>query len=130
MSTITATATRVGVYLIEDQEYYRSPLGDAEVVADEHAHFADGTWSAYLLMTVVECPHCGQLYTTDSLGGVVVDTTTLVDSVVWADDPSLGRTADDDYLTGQIRELIQAEQDSPTPPAVWVPLNPPAQLVR
>jgi hypothetical protein len=122
MPSTTATPTRVGVYIAHDQDYYHSRLGDPDVIADERSHIANGSWSAYVLMTVVECPHCGRLFITDSLGGVVVDTTTLAGSVVWDDDPSLGQ-ADVDYLSWQIHGLIQIERAHPTPPAGWVPLH-------
>ncbi|KPM50254.1 hypothetical protein ACG83_41280 [Frankia sp. R43] len=120
MTAPTAAPPRVGVHIAEDIDYYAAPVGDEEIVAEERRHFADGTWSAYLLCTVVECPHCGHHYTTDALGGVVVDTTSLVDAIVWADDPSLADA--DDYLHEQIRDLIDTEQANPTPPTEWVPL--------
>jgi hypothetical protein len=121
MPTVTETPTRIGIHIAEDCDYYLSPIGDAEIVADERAHFADGTWTPYLLTTVVECAHCGHRYTTDSLGGVVAETTSLVDSIVWADDPSLA-DADADYLRAQIRDLIHAEQTTRTAPDYWVAL--------
>ncbi len=120
MTAPTAAPSRVGVHIAEDLDYYAAPLGDPEIVAEERGHFADGTWTAYLLCTVVECPHCGHRHTTDALGGVVVDTTSLVGSIVWADDPRLADT--DDYLHEQIRDLIHTEQTNPTPPTEWVPL--------
>jgi hypothetical protein len=120
MTAPTAAPPRVGVHIAEDLDYYASPVGDPEIVAEERRHFADGTWTAYLLCTVVECPHCGRRYTTDVLGGVAVDTTSLVDSIVRADDPQLADA--EDCLSVQIRDLIHTEQANPTPPTEWVPL--------
>jgi len=113
-------ATRVGVHIAEDSDYYLSPLGDEEIVVEERARFAAGRWTPYLLTTVVECPHCGHRYATDTLGGVVADTTSLLDSIVWADDPTLADATD--YLHAQIRDLIDTEQAAPTPPTSWIPL--------
>jgi len=120
MPAPTATPSRVGVHIAEDSDYYASPIGDPEIITKERRHFADGTWTAYQLCTVVECPHCGQHAMTDALGGVVVDTTPLVDTIVWAGDPALTDT--DDYLSERIRELIETEQANPTPPTEWMPL--------
>jgi hypothetical protein len=114
-ASICAAPVRVGVRITEDHAYYRSPIGESEILAEEHAHFTNGTWAAYQLTTVVECPHCGHRYGTDVLGGQVVEKTSLVDSIVWADDPWLAADSDD-YLAASIRSVIGIEQDNPTPP--------------
>ncbi len=113
---------RIGVYIDDDHDYYLSPIGDPDVIAEERARFADGTWAAYLLMTVVECPHCERRYSTDVLGGVVVEPTALAGSIVWADDVFLRENAAD-YLAMQVRDLIAAEREQPTPAVAWMPLT-------
>jgi hypothetical protein len=121
LGVLADPTVRIGVYIDDDHDYYLSPIGDLDVITEERAHFADGTWSAYQLVTVVECPYCDHRYSTEVLGGVVVETTALAGSIVWANDPSLRDNAAD-YLTMQIRDLIAAEREDPTPAAAWLPL--------
>ncbi|WP_261569151.1 hypothetical protein [Frankia gtarii] len=121
LGVLADPTVRTGVYIDDDHDYYLSPVGNLNVITEERAHFADGTWAAYRLTTVVECPHCDHRYSTDVLGGVVVETTALAGSVVWADDGFLrGNPAD--YLAMQIRDLIAQEREDPTPATAWLPL--------
>jgi len=112
---------RIGVYIDDDHDYYLCPVTDLHVIGEERAHFADGTWSAYVLTTVVECPQTGRRYRTDVLGGVVVDTTGRAGSIVWADDLFL-RENPSDFLARQVRDLIDQEREDPTPSTAWLPL--------
>lgn len=121
LGVLADPTVRIGVYIDDDHDYYLSPAGDLDVITEEQAHFADGTWSAYLLTTVVECPHCDHRYSTDVLGGVVAETTTLAGSIVWADDLFL-RENPADYLAMQIRDLVAQEREEPTPAMAWLPL--------
>jgi hypothetical protein len=121
LDVLADPTVRIGVYLDDDHDYYRSPVGDLDVITGERARFADGTWSAYVLVTVVECPHCDRRYSTDVLGGVVAESSALAGSIVWADDPFL-RDNPADYLAMLIRDLIAEEREDPTPVAAWLPL--------
>ncbi len=121
LDVLADPTVRIGVYIDDDHDYYLSPLGDLGVIVEERAHFADGTWSAYVLTTVVQCPHCGRWSGTDAVGGVVVETTALAGSIVGADDPYL-RESPSDYLAMYIRDLIAQEREDPSPVADWMPL--------
>jgi hypothetical protein len=122
LGVLADPVVRIGVYIDDDHDYYLSPVGDLDVITEERAHFADGTWAAYQLTTVVACPHCDRRYSTDVLGGVVVETTALAGSIVWADDVFL-RENPADYLAMQIRDLIEQEREEPTPAVAWLPLT-------
>ncbi|KPM56973.1 hypothetical protein ACG83_03940 [Frankia sp. R43] len=121
LGVLADPTVRIGVYIDDDHDYYLSPVGDLDVITEERDRFADGTWAAYVLTIVVECPHCDRRYSTDVLGGVVVETSAWAGSIVWSDDPFL-RENPADYLTMQIRELIAQERDAPTPVSAWLPL--------
>ncbi|MCM3883142.1 hypothetical protein [Frankia sp. R82] len=121
LGVLADPVVRIGVYIDDDHDYYLPPDGDLNVTVEEREHFANGTWSAYALITVVECPHCDRRYRTDVLGGVVAETTGLAGSIVWADDLFL-REHPADYLARQIRDLIAQEREDPTPATARLPL--------
>ncbi|KLL09880.1 MULTISPECIES: hypothetical protein [Protofrankia] len=121
LGVLADPVVRIGVYIDDDHDYYLSPAGDLDVIVEERAHFVAGTWAAYQLTTVVQCPHCDRRYATDVLGGVVVETTALAGSIVWADDVFL-RENPAGYLALQIRDLIAAEREDPSPATAWWPL--------
>ncbi|CAO5187599.1 conserved hypothetical protein [Frankia sp. AiPs1] len=122
LGVLADPTARIGVFIDDDFDYYLSQAGDLDVITEEREHFADGTWSAYVLTTVVQCPCCARRYRTDGRGGVVVETTALAGSIVWADDEFL-LTNPADYLAVQIRDLIAQEREDPAPAAARLLLS-------
>lgn len=104
--------TTLGIKIEVDQEYCSSPIGEQDIIDEERQRFADGTWTPYGLIVVSKCEACGCVAKTSTdVWGVVVDTTTLVDSVVWEGSPDI---AGEDYLAVMARELIDQERADPT----------------
>lgn len=115
---------RIGVRIVADGDYV--PGGDDDEnakyakndteraeyrghAAAERAKFADGTWSAYGLVAVHECPVSGCDDTHDGITAawsVVVPTTTLAGCVVW--DPA---EVTDDDLRLSVVEIITEERE-------------------